>query len=366
MLDLKKLNFVKVNYQISKISANQIIPENIFLYNIFSKNIFSAEINPTDYCNYTCSWCFTNNKRTNNNLDISCLKKYIDLFTTQGGKAIHFSGGGEPLVYKHLYTKSDLFDNKPILDYCIDKGLYIGLITNGTNFLNVFQNTTVYNLAFVRFSIDSVNKSRYCSFHNCNEQAFKNVLKSIDSLVKNRNGFLPAIGISFIVDQEQNLNYSFSDIKEIADFATSLGIDFVQFKHLHSNNAEKAEHEMYKIHQKCCQISWKNVEFWVHHYINPKTEYNCQITNYIEVLCANNVKSPCCHLFGIDKNQKFNCNSLVCRYDSMNTILNNILVDIKKHDNYLKVLENSISNFGFHPFRYFTSSPDLYQPFFNN
>ena len=92
-----------INCNISKISANQLIPENIFLHNLSLNNLKQVEIDPIDFCNHNCSWCFTKDFREDKRIDLKSLKNYIDEFILNKGKSIVFSGGGEPLLYKELY-----------------------------------------------------------------------------------------------------------------------------------------------------------------------------------------------------------------------------------------------------------------------
>jgi len=351
-----------MEYILKKVTAKQIIPENLLLHNIQKTNVISTEIDPTDFCNYKCSWCFTHKNRSRFQIEIEYLKKYIDNFLLNGGRSIHFSGGGEPLLFKELFEQTPVFENQSIINYCLKKNIAIGIITNGLYLNKLFGKVNISKLAFVRISMDAVSSSSYSLIHKCGVDNFDRVIENIKHLVELRKSFVPALGLSFIVDKNMELNYSMQDIIKISELAKSLKVDFVQFKHLHTTNEIEAEIEMNDMHTNCCKINWGDVEFWIHHYIAPKRKGTCNITKFIEVLAAKQIISPCCHLFGVKKTTKIICSSKVCRYDSMNKLLN--LIEFNNENKLSKEkLYKSIKEYGFHPYRLFPSAPDLFFPF---
>ena len=104
---------------------------------------------PTAKCQLKCSYCCCRNIENNGvELAIEGFEKTIDILYSHGTKAIEFSGGGEPLLWKY-------FNNA--VEYAFDKGLKISLITNGIELNNVPE-SILEKLSWVRVSITSLSQ----------------------------------------------------------------------------------------------------------------------------------------------------------------------------------------------------------------
>jgi wyosine [tRNA(Phe)-imidazoG37] synthetase (radical SAM superfamily) len=363
----------KLNY--SRITAKQLIPENLYLFPFEKYNrIFQVEIDPIDYCNHNCKWCFTSDFRFNKKIPLIDLKNYLSYFIKFSGKSIVFSGGGEPLLYKEIYTKSNIFENKSICKFLIDKAINIGIITNGTLLDKLLKaDFEIRELSFIRISLDATNADTHSTLHQTTISDYYKILNSISKLIKLRgNSFSPAIGISFVVDSFNGINYYKHQIAEINEIATYLNVDFVQFKHIHTSDKNSANKSMENVHSHCKSFNWNNTEFWVQTYDSANKSKVCLITKYIQSIGKDSKKFPCCHLFGQEKyldQTHFkpkgkviqNCNNNVCRYNEMNKLLlSNSSLNIKYNK---QILEKSIKNFGFHPYRLFPTAPNLLKPY---
>lgn len=360
---------------ISKISAAQLIPENLLLYELENgPSIFQVEIDPIDYCNHNCKWCFTENFRKDKKIALIDLKKYLLAFCKSGGKSVVFSGGGEPLLYKEIFNKSNIFDNKSICKYLIENSIYIGIITNGLLLQNLLlSDFDVNNLCFIRISLDATNKVSHSMLHKTSQADFCKILNSINSLVEHRGrSYMPAIGISFVVDAANGVSFHKEQIECINKLATELEVDFVQFKHINTNRREMANENMRTVHSHCLEMDWGNVEFWVQTYDFVNSSENCLITQYIQSIGNDSKKFPCCHLFGRTKSLDQtvflpkgtiinNCSNRVCRYNEMNNLLLNNFSS--KKEVYKLALNDSLNRFGFHPYRYCPTAPNIMKPF---
>ncbi len=104
----------------------------------------SLTIYPSEVCNMKCIGCnSTGIHKKNAFMDLELFTKIVSDFSALGGRAVAFEGGGEPTMHPQL--------DKMIL-FCCSKGLKIGVITNGTHFIE--------ELAFadwVRISISNSN-----------------------------------------------------------------------------------------------------------------------------------------------------------------------------------------------------------------
>lgn len=110
-----------------------------------------VEINLTDRCNQKCSYCFCDH-RGDHTLDAVKVKEFMKDFKEAGGKAITFSGGGEPTLHPD-------FDDIVWYARCSLK-LELGLITNG-----LFKSTSLSTIGmcfkWVRVSLDTVDRGLY-------------------------------------------------------------------------------------------------------------------------------------------------------------------------------------------------------------
>ncbi len=368
------MNYKNVN-SISKISASQLIPENLLLYDFEDRpQIFQVELDPIDYCNHNCEWCFTADFRHDKRIPLADLKNYLAAFCDSGGKSVVFSGGGEPLLYREIYSASNEFDNKSICKYLIEKGVSIGIITNGYLLSNLLKSDfSITDLAFVRVSLDATNDASHAKLHNTSKADYSKIINNIQTLLKLRgNLFTPAIGISYVVDSFNNINFSKGKIEDINKLACSLNVDFVQFKHIHTTEKERATANMNTVHFHCIEMNWNDTEFWVQSYDSANSALQCLISQYIQSVGNQSKKFPCCHLFGrtefleqdtfLPKGKIItNCDNKVCRYNEMNKILLNSFIE--KKEAHRQVLETSLSQVGFHPYRYCPTAPNILQPF---
>jgi len=357
--------------KLNKISAAQIIPENIYLYNQDNKpHLYQVEIDPIDFCNHNCNWCFTADFRKDKRLSLPHLKTYLESFISAGGKSVVFSGGGEPLLYKEIYTKTAIFNDKSICRYLIENSIHVGIITNGVLLDNLMDSDfDMRDLSFIRVSLDATNEIEHSILHDTTITGFDVIIKGINRAIVNRaDSYTPAIGISFIVDKLNNINYNYSQIANINKLSCELDVDFVQFKHIHTENKNFALENMQSIHSHCIKLDWKNTEFWVQVYDSANTHEICRVSQYIQSIGANSKRYPCCHLFGrtefLDQNTfhpegkvVHGCQNKVCRYTEINTLLNG------SNLSGMDTLKKSLEQDGFHPFRYCPTSPTILKPY---
>lgn len=79
----------------------------------------------TDVCNHTCAFCSVQ-ARQGDSLPFDAVMQYLDTLLRYGLKAVILSGGGNPILYKNGGKNFN-----DVVDAVHDRGLEIGLITNG-------------------------------------------------------------------------------------------------------------------------------------------------------------------------------------------------------------------------------------------
>ena len=197
-------------------AGNQIIPTQIQLV-------------ISDKCNLNCSFCayrnvgYTSSKNfgetrldgsvnQNPNRRISYNKcvEIIDDCVYLGIKACQITGGGEPTVHpKH----------KEILEYVLEKGLELALVTNGV-VMQTGMPEVLTKASWVRFSLDASNRESYKNIKGVD--AFKKVNSNISKVVeaKKQKKSSVIIGIGFVVEKN-----NYQEIYDAAVLAKKLGVD---------------------------------------------------------------------------------------------------------------------------------------------
>lgn len=82
-----------------------------------------AQIIPTNVCNLDCSFCSYDDRQKGLSMNYDTLTGVIDTLAKYGGKAVTWTGGGEPLLYPEINNA---------LRYAASQGIESGLVSNGT------------------------------------------------------------------------------------------------------------------------------------------------------------------------------------------------------------------------------------------
>ncbi len=184
-------------------------------------------------CDYTCTMCLWSDKEetTYTNLglegfglmDFSDWIKVFQSAQSLGAQRIIFSGGGEPMLNKDLFSLSAAARNI---------GLRTQLYSNGYGFKRVVKEEDwgeILQMEQVRFSVHSPTANIYNKIVNMPEQtnALPTVMANIRELLARReaSGGNVQVGIGFVA---QSLNHS--QIEAMVDFAKDIGVDFINLR----------------------------------------------------------------------------------------------------------------------------------------
>ena len=190
----------------------------------------------SDLCNENCSFCayrmenYSSNawfgetdpstEIVNNNPNRmipyeKCIET-IDNCVEMGIKAIEFTGGGEPTVHpKH----------KEIFQYALDKGLELGLVTNGV-LMRKGLPEILAKFKWVRVSVDSASEKTYSEMRDVPPSYFPKVIKNICAVVDARDRSEESetvIGVGFVVTRE-----NYHEIKKGVGIFSKLGVDNIR------------------------------------------------------------------------------------------------------------------------------------------
>jgi len=168
-----------------------------------------VEINPTNKCNLDCVWCISKYAHKTESLELGELITFLQDFQEQGGKAVTWSGGGEPTTYPYLERG---------MQAASDAGLQQGIMTNGL----VNKNRLIENHCnWVRFSLDTWNEKRYRELKGVD--GFQKVLINIQDINKKKI----KVGINMNMPQEEGFQRA---VFEMIHLSKRLGVRYFQVR----------------------------------------------------------------------------------------------------------------------------------------
>ncbi len=190
-------------------------------------------LKPTNACNHSCSFCAyrRDDMQLGKDMDIKDsiprekIIEMIEDFSEMGVKAVTFTGGGEPLVYKYI-------DEAALL--LAEKKIKFSLLTNGAFLKGAYAEIFSKYATWVRVSIDGFDGESYAMSRNCSVKEFDKVLSNIKAF-QELNGTC-YLGVSYIINRE-----SAPHVYEMTKQLKDLGVDSVKLSPcIMGNTAEES------------------------------------------------------------------------------------------------------------------------------
>lgn len=107
----------------------------------------SIQLAPTDRCNLDCVFCSVK-KRPMKELTKEQSFKVVDDFVELGAKTIEITGGGDPTMCDYI---------NELTQYCKDRGLKVGMISNGAVLNKKVTQKSLKCLTWLRISLNSLD-----------------------------------------------------------------------------------------------------------------------------------------------------------------------------------------------------------------
>ena len=169
-----------------------------------------VEINLTNKCSLRCPWCFTDRLRKNEEINADHLLRFLEEFKASGGKAVNWSGGGEPTMHSRFAY---------IISKTYELGLEQGLMTNG-----IYDHTNIIEkyCKWVRFSVDYSNPTMYKD--NKGVDRLHIVKKNIININKNK------IKVGINKNLEHDDPEYIDNIYNMIAFAQECDVDYFQVR----------------------------------------------------------------------------------------------------------------------------------------
>jgi pyruvate-formate lyase-activating enzyme len=129
----------------------------------------SVKLELTNVCNHDCHFCayrrIVQDPAIRDMLPTQIALDLVDDLAAGGVHGLMLTGGGEPLVHPGVAD---------VIARCGERGLQVGLITNGTR-LGRLSDATLSMLRWIRFSINAGDAATYASVHGTNAGAWAEV-----------------------------------------------------------------------------------------------------------------------------------------------------------------------------------------------
>ncbi|MBF0214761.1 MAG: radical SAM protein [Magnetococcales bacterium] len=158
-------------------------------------------IKPTNHCNHNCWYCaykvdnlaLGEEMVEQDSIPEARMFSLVDECIAMGVKAITFSGGGEPLLYKPL---------PEVVERLARGGIRVATLTNGSNLKGRVAEALARHATWVRISMDGWDNASYAQARGLRGDPFTQLLENIRQFAARQSRCV--LGVSFIVTQENH------------------------------------------------------------------------------------------------------------------------------------------------------------------
>jgi len=179
-----------------------------------------VRIKPTNQCNHDCWYCAykVSNLRLGeemvetDHIPPAKMDEVIIDLIDMGVKAVTFSGGGEPLLYKPLPN---------IVERLVKGGVRVATLSNGTNLKGRMARAFAEYGTWVRISIDAWDDRSYQKARGLKDDAFSQVVQNMRDFTAQNSRCV--LGVSFVVTPDNYLH-----IPEVCALFKDAGVDHVK------------------------------------------------------------------------------------------------------------------------------------------
>jgi len=158
-----------------------------------------VRIKPINHCNHSCWYCAyrADQLQLGEGMDLKDrlpndkMTELIDDLIDMGVKAVTFSGGGEPLLYKPL---------PGAVVKLAAAGIRVAALTNGSNLKGRVAEVMADHATWVRVSLDAWDDASYAKSRGIAEGAFSQVMANMRNFIARQSKCV--LGVSFIVSKD--------------------------------------------------------------------------------------------------------------------------------------------------------------------
>lgn len=179
-----------------------------------------AMIYPYQGCNLACSYCeyIKENTKPHRRMDFSVIKANLDILMEKGLESIEFCGGGEPLLHPELLDFSQ---------YLKERGLSLGILTNGMKFDPSQAADWVRAFSYIRFSLDAATPETFEKVKGAPAEGFNRVRENIKAMIRAVASTKAPCEVSIKACLTPD---NVMEIQQMVALAQELGVDSMAFK----------------------------------------------------------------------------------------------------------------------------------------
>ena len=178
----------------------------------------ALEVNPASSCDQGCHWCISENAHAAGSFidfDHPSFRAFMEDFRRLGGKAVGWSGGGEPTNHKELALGMRIVKSA---------GLSQGLVTHGA-FPSELIAPIAQSCDWVRVSLDTNDRDDYARKRGrtptAGSRAFARVVENVKALVAAR----AYVGLNMNVAR-----WNVAQVEECYEWSAGLGVKYLQVR----------------------------------------------------------------------------------------------------------------------------------------
>lgn len=257
-----------------------------------------VRIKPTNACNHGCNYCHYGSGQyldlkgaeIRHQIPWEKLREIIGDLGAIGTKAVTFSGGGEPLFYKHITDAMKLVKEKKI---------DLSIITNG-HFLKDEKAELLRDSKWVRISFDSACAATYSKLRNVDSKAFGEVCENIKNFAGAKVDSCE-LGVNYVVNVENS-----GEVYEAGKMLCELGVNHVKFTARMCNDVEayhrpikdKVVEQIHRLKSELTRPRFSIINLYEHDFDNcavfQRKYSKCYINQIVTVVAADS-KIYFCH-----------------------------------------------------------------------
>ncbi len=187
-------------------------------------------VKPTNHCNHHCWYCayrandlqLGDEMIEKDSIPADRMLAFAHEFVEMGVKAVTFSGGGEPLLYKPL---------PEVIDILASGGIKVAALTNGSNLKGRVADAFAKHGTWVRISLDAWDNESYVKSRGVKAGDFSRLIENIQNFTSRDTKCV--LGVSLIVGQDNH-----EHIFEICKLLKNCGVNHIKVSGaVVSNNA---------------------------------------------------------------------------------------------------------------------------------
>jgi len=210
--EIDRLSFEKIFYQKDHLDQLLTIGEAYPIH---------LDLGLVNYCNHDCTFCYAKRSMFDSmgvprqRIEIGRLMEIIEEMAGLGLKSVTLVGSGEPTLHPQTHQ---------IIAGIHERGVEVGIFTNGSGLRPDVNQALVEHCKFVRFSLTGASRRVHDIVHANGD--YEKILGNICQLVEFRGARrFPTLGIQFVL-----ASYSAEDVVRGAEQARDLGVDYYEIK----------------------------------------------------------------------------------------------------------------------------------------